>query len=264
MKFEFLPEEIKAEIDDNLIGSEPLALARTNMAIGGLMGESFIIAYDEKFYFFTKAMGSNVYTKIEGLYTDISGMTVHKDHKNAVIEFQIGRKKYLFKFSHLEERNLNKVMARWLSDNISPFIAFLSVLMNLAYEDDTLADAENDFIVKVASANEEVLEAAHAIYQSMPLNTLTAILAKCSEEQKYCIVANMLELAMADGILHSDELKFIRHFAEGMGLETEEYHTIKQVMVLKNRIGLLKQNNNNGENTNTQAAPPAPAPAPAQ
>ena len=241
MKFSFLPEEIKSEIDASLIDNDPLALARSNMAVDGHMGESFIVAYDKKFYFFSKAMGSPAYTKIEGIYSDISEMNVSKDAKNSIIEIQIEKKKSTFKFSPLEERNLQKVYTKWLMLSLSPFIALLAALMYLASEDDNVSIEENDYILKLANHDEDLLNTAHNFYQEQPIETLFAILKGYSKEQQYCIMANLLELAMCDGVLHSKELKLIRRFARSMGMRDEEYKIVKQVMIMKNQIGILKK-----------------------
>jgi len=205
------------------------------------MGESFIVAYNEQFYFFTKAMGSPTYTKIEGEYDDISSMNVTKDTKNAIIEIELGRKKYTLKFSPLEEKNLNKVLGRWLSTSLSPFEALISALMYIASEDDEVSVEENDYILKIAKNDQAILNTAHDFYHEQPIELLFSILHKCNNEQKFCIMANLLELAMCDGVLHSKELKLIRLFARSMGMNDEEYETIKQIMVMKNQIGVLKQ-----------------------
>ena len=241
MKFSFLPEEIKSEIDANLIDNEPLALARSNMAADGHMGESFIVAYEERFYFFSKAMGSPAYTKIEGAYSDISEMNVHKDTKNSIIEIQIGKRHTTFKFSPFEERSLQNVYAKWLNLSISPFIALLAALMYLASEDDDVSVEENDYILKLANNDEDLLNTAHNFYQEQPIETLFTVLKVCDKDQQYCIMANLLELAMCDGVLHSKELKLIRRFGRSMGMRDEEYRTIKQVMVMKNQLGILKR-----------------------
>ncbi len=241
MKFSFLPEEIKSEIDKELVEQEPLALARSNMAVNGHMGESFIVAYKNKFFFFTKAMGSLEFKKIEGLYPDISEMSVTNDTKNAVIEIQLKKQKHALKFAPIIEKSLNKVKVRWLITSLSPYLALFAALMYLASEDDDVSGEENDFILKLAKNDENVLTLAHNFYQEQSIETLYEVLSGCGEEQKFCIMANLLELAMCDGILHSQELKLIRRFAKSMNIEDDEYETIKQVMVMKNQIGILKK-----------------------
>lgn len=240
MKFSFLPEEIKVEIDESL-GEDPITLSRSNMAIDGHMGESFIIAYDEIIYFFTKAMGSPVYTKIEGKYSDISSMSVSNDNKNSIFEVQIGKKKYKIKLSPLEEPNLRKVLEKWSILSFDPFSALIAALMYLASEDDDLAAEENDYILKIADGNETILEKAHSFYLEHQIDTLFSVLKNLDEDQQYCIMANLLELAMCDGVLHADELKLIKEFANSMNIDKDQYETLKQVMVMKNQLGVLQK-----------------------
>ena len=113
--------------------------------------------------------------------------------------------------------------------------------MHLASEDDEVSGEENDFILKLANNDEAVLNMAHTFYHEQSIETLYDILKRCDEEQKFCIMANLLELAMCDGVLHSQELKLIRQFAKSMDMDDAEYETIKQVMVMKNQVGILKK-----------------------
>ena len=147
MKFSFLPEEIKVEIDEAL-GEEPLALSRSNMAIDGHMGEGFLVGYEEIFFLFSKLEGSQTYNKIEGKYPDVSAMSVTKDDKNSIIEIQLGKKRYKMKFSLLEEQSLKALYGAWVAYSLSPFDGLLAALMYLASEDNELASEENDFILK--------------------------------------------------------------------------------------------------------------------
>ena len=239
MKFSFLPEEIKVEIDENLVEQEPLALARSNMAMDGNMGESFIVAYNERFYFFTKTMASPIYTKIEGVYSDLDSVKISKENKYSIIEIELQKKKHTFKFSPLEERNLNKVAGKWLTLSITPFEAFITSMIYLAAEDGTLADEENELILSIAGDNQVALEKANAFFQIQPVETLITILQDMDEEQAYCIVANLLELSVADGIAHSDEIKLIKRFAKAMDISSDEFSTVKQVIFMKNKISSL-------------------------
>ncbi len=167
-------------------------------------------------------------------------MKVSRDSKNSIIDIKTGNKKYNLKFSHLEEINLNKVLAKWLPGSLSPFVALISALLYLATEDNELSVEENDFIVKIAQ-DQALLETANTFYQSQPVEALFKILEKLDEEQKYCIMANLFELAMCGGILHSNELKLIKKFGKSMNMAPDEYETIKQVMVMKNKLGILKK-----------------------
>ena len=241
MKFSFLPEEIKSQIDRNLIEHEALALARSNMAMDGHMGESFIVAYAEILYFFTKAMGSSQYTKIESSYSDIDEMTVTSDSKHSIISVKIGRKKYTFKFAPLILKDLEKVLEKWLSGSISPFIALLSALMYLAAADNNVTDEEHAYITKLANEDETLLNIAHDFYHKIHIETLLDMMSQYDEDQKFCIMANMLELAMCDGVIHSNELKLLRQFAKHMNISDEEYETVKQILLIKNQIGILKR-----------------------
>ena len=241
MKFSFLPEEIKNQIDKSLIENEPLALARSNMAIDGHIGESFIVAYEEIFYFFTKAMGSPEFTKIEGTYPDISEMSVTSDKKNSIITVKIGKKKHTLKFAPLVQKSLEKVLEKWLACSLTPFIALLTALMYLAAEDNNVSAEEHKYILNLANDDESVLNIAHDFYQKMHIETLFGVLTKYDEDQQFCIMANLLELAMCDGVLHSQELKLLKQFAKHMDIGNDEYETVKQILLMKNQVGILKK-----------------------
>ena len=240
MKFSFLPEEIKSQININLIDNEPLALARSNMAIDGHMGESFIVAYNELLYFFTKAMGSSQFTKIELSYNDIDEISVRSDNKNSIISITIGTRTHTFKFAPLILKDLEKVFEKWLSGSISPFIVLLSASMYLAAADDNVSDEEHAFITKLANEDENILTIAHEFYQTVHIEAILEMISRYDKDQKFCIMANLLELAMCGGVIHSNELALLRQFAQYMDIDDDEYETVKQILLIKNQLGILK------------------------
>ena len=241
MKFSFLPEEIKSQIDKNLIDHEALALARSNMAVDGHIGESFIVAYEEIVYLFTKAMGSSEFTKIVAAYTDIDEMSVTSEKKHSIITLKIGRKKYTFKFAPLILKDLEKVLEKWMTCSISPFIVLLSALMYLASADNKVSEEEHAYITKLANEDEKILNVAHDFYHKVHIESLLDMISQYDEDQKFCIMANLLELAMCDGVIHSNELKLLRQFAKQMNIGDDEYETVKQILLIKNQIGILKK-----------------------
>ena len=54
-----------------------------------------------------------------------------------------------------------------------------------------------------------------------------------------CYLANIIELAMIDGVFDSREQKMIRRFANAADLTESEVRTIRDVLLVKNQLSVL-------------------------
>ena len=126
------------------------------------------------------------------------------------------------------------------SVEVEPFTGLLAALMFVAKADDRVDPSEDAFIKNVASGDMEALRLAFSLHQTCePLDLAKALLG-LAHEDRLCIVANMRELAMVDGMLRSSEQRFISSFALAMGVSDDEYSTLRDVLLLKGRVALLK------------------------
>lgn len=120
-----------------------------------------------------------------------------------------------------------------------PFVGMLAVLMCLSKADGVVAPEEDGFVRRVASDDIELLKAALAFQKGRSIHDLAASISGMSDDQKLCLIANMLDAAMADGAFRGNEQKLIHFFVERLGVSEENYQTIHDVIMIKNNLTVM-------------------------
>ena len=253
MNFSFLPTRIKKQLETIAVGKTPLALARSNNSIGGEPGESYVVAYKETLFFFFRKLGDHDYSVISGDFgKNISNVYVRKDGINILLDVTVGGENYSLKFSSFEEENLMPIMKNFAVaslatsppkdvDNKLPsfMTGMAAALMFVSTADDEIATEEDRYIVTVCNNNKTLMQAALQYYKKHSFDELLIAMSGMNREQKLCCLANMMEIAMCDGVLHRSEIKIIKQFCNYMELSDDEYDTVKQVLMIKNKLSVM-------------------------
>jgi uncharacterized tellurite resistance protein B-like protein len=269
MNFSFLPEKIKTQLAEIVADQIPISIARSSASVEGKPGEGYVVAYNDKIFIFSRALGERDYVNISADLGNVGSISVKKDGINSFFDVNIGGKKYSMKFSSFEERNLKSIADSWVlkseSTNDAPKVpqeqdstaseydeplaakepfstitGLAAAMMYVASVDDDISKEEDYYIIAMMGNNKKILSAGLAYYKSHSFDELLLDLKGLSGEQKLCFLANMMELGMKDGVLHSSELNLIRQFSNYMNIEEDQYNTIKQVLLIKNKISSLR------------------------
>lgn len=273
MNFSFLPSKIKDNIEALVKDKIPVSLARSNASLDGSPGESYVVAYQDKIFFFSRKLGDHDYFQVSGEYgKDVADIKVRKEGNNTFLDTNINGKKYSLKFSSFEEKNLMPIVencqgkapaigavsavesndktavvstpgtvAAPVEGKISSLLEGLAAaLMYLSAVDDSIAKEEDAYIRIVCNNNQALLSAALQYFKTHELDELLVALSGINREQKLCFLANLMELGMVDGVLHRSELNLIKKFCSYMELSDDEYETIKQVLLIKNQLSVLE------------------------
>jgi hypothetical protein len=257
MNFSFLPDKIKRELVGSGADGTPISIARSGASLEGKPGEGYIVAYEDSVFIFSRELGKPTYTSISADMGDIGKIDVKKDGINTFLDINICNHNYSMKFSSFEEQNLKLVADLWTrnsektvspedssvqnsaGEGLSPLTGLAAAMMYIASVDDDISKEEDYYIIAVLGNNKKLLTAGLSYYKSHTFDELVSDLAGISNEQKLCFLANMMELGMKDGVLHSSELKLMRKFTDFMKIEEDQYNTIKQVLLIKNKISTL-------------------------
>jgi uncharacterized tellurite resistance protein B-like protein len=271
MNFSFLPSKIKEKIKSLVSDKIPITLARSNVSIDGRPGESYVIAYEDRIFFFSRKLGDHDYIHIAGDFAkEVAGIEVRKEGNNTFLDTDINGKKYSLKFSSFEEKNITPIFESWTnacnaafqnqqsgepetgnsatpenaadpsSKQVSSLLEGLAaMLMYLSYADDDIAKEEDQYIRVVCNNNNDILRSALQYYKTHNFDELLVALGGMNQEQKLCFLANLMEMGMSDGVLHRSEMDLIKKFCKYMSLSDDEYETIKQVLLIKNKLSVL-------------------------
>ena len=112
-------------------------------------------------------------------------------------------------------------------------------LMYISASDKGIAREEDQYIREICNNNKNLLKSALQYFKTHTFDELLLSLRDLNHEQKLCFLANMMELGMCDGVLHRSEMDLIRSFCNHMELSEDEYDTIKQVLLIKNKLSVL-------------------------
>ncbi len=266
MNFSFLPEKIKKQLTGIAADKIPVSIARSSASIEGKPGEGYVIAYDDKIFMFSRELGESDYSNISADMGSLGKVDVKKDGINTFFDVDFGGKQYSIKFSSFEDKNLKSIVDAWESKGGTPAVGKTSeaiaipdeneqsfkseelfnttvglaaAMMYIASIDDDISKEEDYYIIAMMGNNKKILNAGLSYFKSHSFEKLVADLQGISGEQKLCFLANMMELGMKDGVLHSSELNLIRTFSDAMKITVDQYNTIKQVLLIKNKISVL-------------------------
>lgn len=276
MNFSFLPTKIKKQVEAIAVGKTPLALARSNTSLDGESGESYVVAYKETLFFFSRKLGDRDYSVISGDFgKNIDNVQVKKDGINALLDVTIDGKHYSLKFSSFEEKDLIPIMENFAAASplISPsadtvagetapaaetpasgqavsstgddklpslMAGMITALMFVAKADDDIAKEEDQYIIMICNDDKPLMQAALKYYKGHSFDELLIAMSSIKHEQKLCCLANMMEIGMSDGVLHRSEMKVMRQFCRYMDITEDEYDSIKQVLLVKNQLSVMK------------------------
>lgn len=147
------------------------------------------------------------------------------------------RKEHL---SYLSSRPQASASASQDLSKVSPQIILAVAMMFVSSVDKTIAPEENAYIANIFKNNTAVANKALAIYKSTSYEDFLKIARKdLTNDQKMCIMANMLEIAMIDGTYLSEEQEVVEKFVSLMGISRMNYNNIMNALLVKNNISVL-------------------------
>lgn len=265
MDFLLLPEKIKKALSD--IGIEQptiLSILRAGGSLEGAAGEGYLVSCDDRLALFSRKMGEDSYRGAMINYQDPGlQMSIRKDKFHSILEIVHNGESKALRFSSYEERCVQPVLDAWHSAasktkspceqapapqkeplpakaSLSPMASAAASLMYLSTIDGVISETEDHYIRLFCHDSEKELKDAFAYYKSHSFDELLDELSGLDQQQALCILANMMELAMLDGLFRSSEQNMLWHFAESLGLTRDEYQTVKDVLLIKQQTSVLK------------------------
>ncbi len=277
MNIAFLPEKVKIElaaVSDKI----PVLAARAYGSIEGETGEAYLISCAGKFLAFSRKSGEDNFRKLSGVFgKEISKLDTRQDKFNTFLDMNINGEPYSIKFSSSEHKELENLVeslktikpelpqttvqdtglkptassakvaipspspVKTTPSTLTPFEMLAVAMMYISSCDREISSDEDRCIVEVFKDNKPVLESALVYYKSHNYEEFLRNIVFLKENQKLCILSNMIETAMRDSALHKIEQEYLRKFVEASGLKDEQYKAIRSVLYMKNGTGVLDE-----------------------
>ena len=258
----FLPSKVKELIEKTAAVKDAVACVRSSGSLTGKSGEGYMVQLADRILLFSREFGMDGYENAAiDIAKGISGISVRHEKYNSFIDFDIGTKKYTLKFSSLDEKEVKPLLdliekkitpdvpvpasappqaaAVQQERKISPAAGMASAMMYIAGSDQKFATEEEKCIRESILNDESVLEKAYEYYGSHAYEDLIKDLAFLDHQQALCILANLIEVGMSDGLLESVQQKMIWQFASAMKISEAEYRSFRDVLLAKNQTTIL-------------------------
>ena len=264
MEFKFLPEKVKQVLGDAGAGDNPVAMFRSSGALDGTSGESYIVAYDDKLFLLGRQLGNSEYNILQGNYSaNISSMNIESGKFNSQLIVILDNNEYKLKFSSFEEKDIKLIIELWqaaakhsgttppplssgeatatngTNGTLNAFSLLAAAMMYVAGVDNEIAASEESYIRRICGVRKDEFRAGVEFYNNNSLADFETQASTMSEAQKLCILANMLDLAMVDGVLHTSEQGIVQSFINSTGLDKNKAGKIIDALEIKNHTAVL-------------------------
>jgi len=256
MDFTFLADRIKTHLLELQPDDKPLCVIRGSGGFNNEPGESYVIPYSDAIYLYNRKFSDPDFEVQTVALADISQLLLNQEAFSAVLSINAGDVVTL-KISSAEIANAELMLENFEScreireqfvesvpqdaaeeQRISPLLGLTVVLMFIATVDNAITDEEQEFIKRFCGSDDELYDKAYEYYQNHTFEETIGALA-LNGQQKMCYLANIIELAMVDGVFDSREQKMIKRFADAADLNEAEVRTIRDVLLIKNQLSVL-------------------------
>ena len=123
---------------------------------------------------------------------------------------------------------------------LTPKLSFAISLLYMAAADGTLESEEITYLSTVMHGdNKIILQANKYIKNAIKLGVTFDIFLQesnkiLSQAQKECILVNLVDMMLSDGIAAINEEKLLQRIVKIYGFEEEKYQDYKRLMIIKN------------------------------
>ncbi|MGB0580802.1 MAG: TerB family tellurite resistance protein [Limisphaerales bacterium] len=240
-----LPTQLEAQFRE-ICSVEPSAVARALSDLDGKAGATWVATDTTRLVFFCRSSSSGDFDMKPYRYADASSFEVEDDGKFAFMRITFPDRKVELKFSSMEQMTIGKLENYWTPvtedksvqapAQLTPMLIFLASLQALIQADRDLASQELGWIQE-NMIDTNALRRAGAWLRENDLGQLVVrINEDLNVEQKTCLHANLISLAMADGAYRAKEAEVIEQIRDAIGLPQDKHDLIFDLLLARSDI----------------------------
>ena len=253
-----LPSIVR-DLAENLVpDAMPDHVLRLTGDLRGNKGESYILAYHDKSCFFSRTTGQFGYDHFFIDNKDIEKPHLEERVHDEFLMFSAADRNYKLKLPRYELDAAEALLHFWDVDTegarvkkarkeasesqagANPAIGFLALLVYTAGVDGRLDVREDHYIEGLCKKDRDALKVALELYDTHSLKELLESVSHFDTAQKLCLLSNITEVIMSDGVLHDEEEKLVDDIRKQLGVDEELYSQIKDVLTVKTRLSIVK------------------------
>jgi uncharacterized tellurite resistance protein B-like protein len=120
---------------------------------------------------------------------------------------------------------------------LSPKGALALASMTIIAADGSIDEDEIAGLRRIVRGDENAFNQAYKVFKNKPIAECVEVVNKSlDEKQKACVVANLVDLAMADGVLAGAEEKLLTSYINSFKLPDDSIKKIIDVVEVKNNF----------------------------
>jgi uncharacterized tellurite resistance protein B-like protein len=124
---------------------------------------------------------------------------------------------------------------------LTPFLSLAVALLYMLMADGEIDDHESSQLQAVIGGNQDVLELAYEYVETISLDQfLNDALPVLSNEDKLCILCNLCDCLLADGVCEAVEEELFQKICSSFGYSKKSFSTYYSAISLKNEKSLLE------------------------
>lgn len=125
---------------------------------------------------------------------------------------------------------------------LKPKGALALAAMTMIGSDGVIEDEEIDNLRRIVKSDKEAFDQAWKIYKDKSPSEIVDIVAKrLDKQQKLAVIANLIDISMADGILAGAEEKLLMSYINSFELQEDAVKYIIDAIALKNDISIFEK-----------------------
>jgi len=242
--------------------------------VEGHLGETHLASDGRGLYLYSRRVGQPV-RPMHWPLGDLHGADIHEDVSFARLRLKLAEADYSLKFALTSRADLEDFIRVWQcvyashasnshhatlppiddavtvadapppglatvpAGELTPILAFSATLYYLMEADGAVDSDEREMVERIIG-DRALGERARAWLRTHGGEALMDTLGQLlNRDQALCLMANLLEVAMVDGLLRSREQHLLERAQLALGLTEHDYHAIYDVLLIKNNLAVF-------------------------
>lgn len=123
---------------------------------------------------------------------------------------------------------------------LKPKSALALAAMTMISIDGVIEDEELDHLKRILKGDRESFDQAYKVYKDKSVSEIVELVSKqLDQKQKLCVIANLIDIAMADGILAGAEEKLLMSYISSFQLTEDSIRNIVNSAAIKNDLSIF-------------------------
>ncbi len=264
-----IPEAILRDLRTRTPTVQQIITLRALSDLNNALGETYLFADRASFIVYAGKLKEELKETRLYRYTDILNATMRKSEPFIFVELMAPGETLKIKFAEYDFNKVNSFLKFWKKaadtpDNPPPpsiensrtemflrepekapepkfdvVTGFSAALHAMVHIDNEAAAAELEDL-KLILKDPEILDAGLRYWKhfgsAAVIEHLTRVMTL---PQKQCLLANMVEIAMIDGILKQEELDYLNYVCTSLQIDNATYEYIFNVLLMKNNMSVF-------------------------